>query len=106
MRLFTTDTEVIRFGTQALWMIGLGLASYGFGMVLIQGFNGSGDTNTPFLINLLCFWFFEIPLAYYLTIMQNSGMSGVCLSVLIAESTMTIIAFFIFRKGKWMQKKV
>ncbi len=106
VRLFTTDTEVIRFGTQALWMIGLGLASYGFGMVLIQGFNGSGDTNTPFLINLLCFWFFEIPLAYYLTIMQNSGMSGVCLSVLIAESTMTIIAFFIFRKGKWMQKKV
>src|SRR5690554_1288500 len=47
MRLFIHDAEVVRLGAISLRIISFGFAFYAMGMVLVQGFNGSGDTYTP-----------------------------------------------------------
>jgi len=75
-------------------------------MVLIQGFNGSGDTLTPTYINLVSFWLLEIPLAYLLAITAGFGLSGACYAIIISESVLTIFGFYLFRKGKWKLRKV
>ena len=75
-------------------------------MVLKQSFNGSGDTITPSKINFFSFWLFEIPLAYVLAITLNMGLAGACIAIVVAETLLTLLAFILFRKGKWKLRKV
>ncbi len=104
--LFIDDVEVINFGAIALRIISFGFIFYALGMVLIQGFNGSGDTFTPTKINLLCFWIIEIPLAYFLAITMGLGLQGASIAIVSAESMLAVIAYLIFRKGKWKLRKI
>lgn len=102
--VFTNQPGIKSIAVQALRIITTGYIFYGIGMVMTSAFNGSGDTWTPTWINLVCFWLFQIPLAYLLTLYFKWGPSGVFVSIPIANAVMTIVAWFYFRKGKW--KKV
>src|SRR5258706_2220624 len=53
---FTTDPQVGPLATRGLRIIAAGFPFYAAGYVLTQSFNGAGDTLTPTLINLGCFW--------------------------------------------------
>lgn len=106
IRLFVDETIVLNNGILALRIISFGFISYALGMVLIQGFNGSGDTFTPTKINIVCFWLIEIPLAYLLAITLKMGLSGASIAIVASESLLTIIALIYFRKGKWKLKEV
>lgn len=106
IRIFTSDTEVIRVGTGCLRIIAYGYVAYAYGMVLVQAFNGAGDTLTPTLINLGCFWMLQLPLAYALAVNFRLEHSGVFWAILIAETTMTIVAVFLFRRGHWKTQTI
>ena len=106
IKLFIGEAAVVDNGTLALRIISFGFLFYALGMVLMQGFNGSGDTITPSKINFISFWLFEIPLAYFLAIVLNMGLFGASMAIVIAESFLAIIALYVFRKGKWKQQKV
>jgi len=102
--VFTKDPLVKMFGSNALQILGTGYIFFGIGMVLIQSINGAGDTKTPTRINLFCFWFFQVPLAYLLAKVLVMGPTGVFISIPIAETAVAVSAFYYFKKGKW--KKV
>jgi len=106
IRLFIDNPNVIANGAVSLRIISLGCVSYALGMVMIQAFNGSGDTVTPTRINLFCFWLFEIPLAYLLAIVFDMKIYGISIAIVIAESALSLSAWYFFRKGKWKTVKV
>jgi putative MATE family efflux protein len=106
IRLFISDPIVISSGTISLRIISMGFVSYAMGMVMTQAFNGSGDTATPTRINLFCFWLFEIPLAYFLAIVLDLKIYGISIAIVIAETALTITAWYFFRKGKWKTVKI
>ena len=106
IRIFISDPQVVDYGIQCLRIISYGFIVYGLGMVLIQGFNGSGDTITPTWINFFAFWVLEIPLAYVIAIVFNMGLVGACTAILIAESFLTLLSLYLFKKGKWKTRKV
>jgi len=106
IRLFILDPEVVLPGIQALRIISIGFLFYGLGMAMIQAFNGAGDTVTPTKAYFVCFWLIEIPLAWILSKTFGMGQTGVFIAIVIAETTMTILALFLFRRGKWKLKKV
>lgn len=106
IRIFTQDPDVIRVGTGCLRIIAYGYMAYAYGMVVVQAFNGAGDTLTPTLINLFCFWMLQIPLAYSLAVNFRFEDSGVFSAMLIAETVMTLVAIHLFRRGKWKTQTI
>jgi putative MATE family efflux protein len=104
--IFSNEVEVIQYGTQALQIIGSGYIFYGIGMVMIQALNGAGDTKTPTWINVVCFWMFQIPLAYFLAKNLLWGPKGAFWAIPIAETLIALAAFYFFKKGKWKLVKV
>ena len=106
IRFFSTDAEVIRYGVLALRTIGYGYIFYGIGMVMIQSLNGAGDTRTPTLINFICFWIFQIPLAYLFAVHFEKGPIGAMVAIPLAETAIAVIAYIIFKRGKWKLVKV
>ncbi|MBU6340452.1 MAG: MATE family efflux transporter [Bacteroidetes bacterium] len=106
IKIFTNDPEVVENGSMALRTISFGYLFYGCGMVLAQAINGAGDTVTPTWINFICFWVLEMPLAWWLALKLNWGQTGVYVSIVIAESLLTVLAFLVFRTGRWKKVKV
>ena len=104
--VFTNDDNVKSIAVQALRIMTSGYIFYGIGMVMTSAFNGSGDTWTPTWINFFCFWIFQIPLAYLLTIYFNMGPLGVFICVPVSNTLVTIVAWVYFKKGKWKTVKV
>ena len=106
IRLFTSDPEVIAVGADCLRFVSYGYPFYAFGMVMVQAFNGAGDTTTPTMVNLFCYWLWEIPLAYALAIPFGMGPRGVFLAIAIAESTTACVGVVMFRRGRWKERRV
>ena len=100
------DPEIDKIAIQVLHIVTAGYIFYGIGMVLMNAFNGAGDTRTPSIISLFCFWGFQIPIAYLMALRLKFGPTGVFLAIILAEVLVTIVAFFVFRKGKWKEIKV
>lgn len=104
--LFTSDPGVVIQGSAALQIISLGFVFYGLSMVMIQAFNGSGDTITPTIIYFFGFWLLELPLAWLFAISLKMGLHGACMAIVIAESLVAIAAWWYFRKGRWKLEKI
>jgi putative MATE family efflux protein len=100
------QAEVVAVAIQALQIVSVGYIAYGLGMVLMNAFNGAGDSRTPTYINLAGFWGFQIPLAYTLAIYFDLGPKGVFLAIVIAETALTIATYLIFKKGLWKKVKI
>ncbi len=103
---FTQDAEIKSFAKNALHIMSIGFIFYGIGMVMINAFNGAGDTWTPTWVNLFGFWLFQIPLAYFLSKYLEMGPKGVFISIPAAETIITVVAFILFKTGKWKTVKV
>jgi MATE family, multidrug efflux pump len=106
VRLFSADAAVVAIGARCLRIVGAGFPFYAFGMVVNQAFNGAGDTRTPTLINLVCFWLGEVPLAYLLARKVGWGPTGVFVAIPIAFSASALLAVAVFRRGYWKRVQV
>ncbi len=100
------DEAVKATAVHALRIMSLGYVFYGVGMVVTSSFNGAGDTKTPTWINLFCFWFFQIPMAYLLANHFGFGETGVFWAILIAETSIAITGVILFKRGRWKEIKV
>ena len=106
IRLFTDDPAVIPIGVDSLRIVSYGNLAYAYGMVMVQSFNGAGDTFTPTVVNIFGYWLFQIPVAYLLSFHTSLGPNGVFAAVPIAETAIAIIGVTLFRRGRWKKKRI
>ncbi len=104
--IFTQEAEVIAVASEALAIITLGYVFFGLGMVMIQAFNGAGDTRTPALINIAVLWLIEIPMAWLLAIPLDMGVTGIFIAIAVCHSLHALASWWLFRKGKWKKVEV
>src|SRR5438552_8057902 len=106
VRLFTHDPAVVPLGTSCLRILSYGNVGYAYGMVMLQAFNGAGDTVTPTIVNLFGFWLLEIPLAWWLALRAGFASNGVFFSIVIAEAAIAVAGILLFRRGRWKLQKI
>ncbi len=106
VELINQDPEIKQISIKVLHIITIGYIFYGIGMVLMNAFNGAGDTRTPTLISLFCFWVFQIPFAYFMAIRWGWGSNGIFYAIIMAETLIAIVAYLVFRKGNWKLIKI
>jgi len=106
IRCFTSDPAVINFGVDCLRIICYGNLAYAYGMVMVQSFNGAGDTFTPTVVNLFGYWLFQIPVAYLLASRTSLGPKGVFYAIPLAETAIAIVGVALFRQGRWKKKRI
>jgi putative MATE family efflux protein len=106
IRFFTDDPAIVPWGVACLRIVSLGFVFYAYGMVLTSAINGAGDTWTPTLLNALCFWLWEVPLAWALSRSTDLGPRGVFVAITVAFSTLALASAWIFRRGRWKTQAV
>ncbi len=106
VRLFTHDPEVIPLAASCLRIVSYGNIGYAYGMVMLQAFNGAGDTVTPTIVNFFGFWLLEIPLAYFLAIPMHWQAKGAYFSIVAAEAAIAGASIILFKRGYWKKQKI
>jgi putative MATE family efflux protein len=104
--VFTLDPAVAPYGVDCLRILGYGNVIYAFGMVMVQSFNGAGDTVTPTIINLIGYWLCEIPLAWALAHPVGMGVRGVFSSIPISELFISLMGLAMFLRGSWKRRRI
>jgi putative MATE family efflux protein len=104
--IFTDDAAALRYGADCLRIYGYGFGLYAVGLIMLQAFNGAGDTITPTWLNAICFWLLQLPLAYALAEGVELGPDGVFWAAAIAESLLAVCAWWVFRRGTWKTQVV
>ena len=104
--IFTDDADALRYGADALRIVAYGYGFYAVGLIMMQAFNGAGDTVTPTWLNAICFWLLQLPLAYALAQWLGLGPDGVFSAAAISESVLAVLAWAVFRRGTWKLKIV
>jgi Na+-driven multidrug efflux pump len=104
--IFSRDPLVHPVGVSCLRIVSTGFLFFAFGMVISQAFNGAGDTWTPTMINLLCFWIVELPLAGILSYGVGMGPRGAFWAIVVCHTLLAIVSAVLFRRGKWALRKV
>ncbi len=104
--LINRDPSLEEVAVEGLRIISLGYLFFGVGMVFTSSFNGAGDARTPTLINLVGFWALQIPLAYLLAVVLNTGPQGIYYTIIVTEAFTSIVGILIFRRGKWKTVKI
>jgi Na+-driven multidrug efflux pump len=106
VRLFSNVPGVVAAGGRCLRIVSAGFLFYAYGMVVTQAFNGAGDTRTPMLINVVCFWIWEIPAAFVLSGPVGLGPTGIFFAIAAAFSLVAVLGVALFRRGRWKSAEV
>ncbi len=104
--VFTDDPTVGPLAASCLRLVSYGNIGYAYGMVMLQAFNGAGDTLTPTVLNFFGYWLLEIPLAYWLAVREGWRSNGVYLAIVVAECSVALASILVFTRGRWKQVKV
>lgn len=106
IRLFANDPAVVPMAVSCLRILSYGNIGYAYGMVMLQAFNGAGDTVTPTIVNFFGFWLLEIPLAYALAVPFHLQANGAYFATVFAESAIAAASVLLFRRGRWKRQQI
>jgi len=104
--LFATDADAAMVAATCLRTVSYSYVFWGFGLVTVQAFNGSGDTTTPAWINFFVFWVIQLPLAWSLSVSAGFGPGGVFAAIALSQSLLAVVGVIVFRRGSWKGRKI
>ncbi len=102
--LFSRDAEVIRLGTVVLRMVALSEPFYGISIVLEGLLQGLGQTQKPFLFNIIGMWGIRIA-GTFICLKWFKGGLVAAWGCMIAHNLFICLLFWLYyRRGNWLKK--
>ena len=99
--IFTTDVEVLKIGRDILQITSVGILFWGLGSTVNNSLNGSGDIRTPTIINIMCFWLIQIPLAYLLSKIIGWEGVGVAWAIVCTDTAFFLCGCLALTRTNW-----
>ncbi|WP_246138927.1 MATE family efflux transporter [Mucilaginibacter frigoritolerans] len=106
VNFMNSDIQARRYALQTLRIVSLGYVFFGISMSMLNAFNGAGDTRTPTYVNLVAFWLFQIPLAWFLSQYYIKEPKGIFIAILISQIVSAALSYYLFKRGTWKQIKI
>ena len=100
-RVFINDPEVIQYGRDLFRITSPSVFAFGFIMVLMGSFQGSGHTVPVMVLNLSRLWLLRIPVTYILAIILGMGPTGLWWAMFFSNTVTAIAAMVWFSRGTW-----
>jgi len=101
---FINDPEVIAYGRDLFRITSFSVFAFGFIMVLLGSFQGSGHTLPVMVLNVSRLWGVRIPFAYLLAIRMGMGPLGLWWAMFLSNIVTAIAATIWFSSGSWKRK--
>ncbi|MCI0516147.1 MATE family efflux transporter [candidate division KSB1 bacterium] len=105
LAFFVPDPQVIAAGYQYLFIIAIFEVFLGAEVILEGAFTGAGDTRPPFVISI-SLTFLRIPLAYFLSITLNLGVTAIWWVISVSTFLKGTLMFYWFNRGQWKMKQI
>lgn len=80
--IYTDEVEVIDFAVQLLFLAAIFQLSDGLQVSGFGALRGLKDTSVPMLVNLIAYWIFGLPVAYYLGFVAGYGAQGLWIGLI------------------------
>jgi putative MATE family efflux protein len=106
VNFMNSDPEARRYAIQTLQIVSLSYIFFGVEMVMLNAFNGAGDTRTPTLVYFVGYWLFQIPLAWVLSQHYIREPKGIFIAIVISQFVTALLAYYLFKRGGWKRVKV
>jgi len=105
-RIFINDPEVVQYGRDLFRITSYSVFTFGFVMVLLGTFQGSGHTVPVMVLNMSRLWGVRIPAAYLLAIVLGLGPSGLWWAMFLSNTLTAVAGFVWFSAGTWKRKVI
>ena len=104
--IFVPQQDVVAIAAECLRIFSYSYVFWGFGVIAVLAFNGAGDTTTPTWINFWVYWVVQIPLAYWLAVVQDQGPTGVFWAICVSQVLLAVVGVTAFRRGTWKTREI
>ncbi len=104
--IFSTEPSIVEVASTFLRIATAGYLVLGFLVVFMQCLSGIGDTLPPMIIELVCMWGVQMPLAFLLPRVTNLGVYGIRWAIVAGMVVGAVAYLAYFRLGRWKRKKV
>jgi len=105
-RIFIDDPEVMRYGRELFRITAYSVFAFGFILVLLGAFQGSGHTVPVMVLNMIRLWVIRVPAAYLLGIVLGWGPAGLWWAMFASNVAIAIGAGVWFAAGTWKHKVI
>lgn len=122
--LLGDKASIIAQTVQLLRLLAFTEVGFAYAMVLFGAMQGAGDTVRPTWISIIALWGMRVPLAYLLALHPHQVLASVAgqnlampvgvglgalggwISMAITQGIQGVMAFFVYREGRWKLKHV
>ena len=106
VNFMNSDPVARKYALQTLHIVSLSYVFFGVEMVMLNAFNGAGDTRTPTLVYFVGYWLFQIPLAWFLSHRYIRAPLGIFIAIVISQFVTAVLSYYLFKRGGWKRVKV
>ena len=103
-RAFVNDPSVISLGRTMFRITTPSVFVFGFLLVILGSFQGSGHTMPVMVLNMSRLWALRIPGAYLLAYTAGLGAMGIWWAMFISNTVIAVSGWIWFRTGSWKKK--
>jgi len=106
LRIFTDDPEVLALGRPLLLLGALFQLLDAVAIIAEGALRGAGDTRWPFAVETALGWGLLVPLAYFVGVSLEGGLTGAWLAALVHITVLATTLVLRFRSNAWQRIRI